>query len=453
VDLDVARRRRGASRRPAFRDVRPNEDRVTVGIDGEGFAVDFVGAVVHERSRVEKRLRPTRKEFALLAASWLVWSVVAVHIRGPSASLPGFSDHFSHFGHAQLFLRHGFDIYRNPESAFCSPNLSPDNQAFYRDSECLPSYTCQLPGARALCINWQQYPIPYPPGLLLYSLPQALLYGHTRVPFRSINAATMVEYLAAAHLLFWVLLRGVFEPGAAERLARARGEPSTTWLRYGLFAVVYLEVLTWTFEGFYDSLPIACVLLGLHLLSLRRPADALVALAASFFLHYRALWYAPIFVLAAVRAARTRTTATRWKAGLALVLVAPAAYGLCLLYPTLPSWPETSHVLWKDGWFGRPATWSLLVPAAIVAAQLVRSRSFMLLSAMACQLWIVMHAPQLLPWHAMFLLPMLGVARLEKSESAIPCAALLCIAEAEVVFGAFPLPGDAIVLLASMWGR
>ena len=413
--------------------------------------LDFVYGPVHERSRVQKRLRPTRKELAFLAASWLVWCVVAGHIRNPSGTLPGFSDHFSHFGQAELFLRYGFDIYRKPESAFCSPNLSPDNQAFVRDSDCPQSYTCQLPGARALCINWQQYPAPYPPGLFLYSLPQAIVYEHTRAPFRSVNVATTIEYLAAAHLLFWILLRCVFEPGAAERQARARGEPSTAWLRYGLFAVVYLEVLRWTFEGFYDSLSVACVLLGLHLLSLRRPADALVALAASFFLHYRALWYAPIFVLAAVRAARAPTTATRWKAGLALALVAPAAYGLFLLYPTLPSWPETSHVLWKHGMLGRPATWSLLLPTAIVGAQLVRSRSFILLSAMACQLWIVTHAPQILPWHAMFLLPMLGIARLEKSGSAIPCAALLCIAEAEVVFSAFPLPGDTIFVLASTW--
>jgi hypothetical protein len=30
---------------------------------------------------------------------------------------------------------------------------------------------------------------------------------------------------------------------------------------------------------------------------------------------------------------------------------------------------------------------------------------------------------------------------------------LLCLVEAEVVFGAFPLPGDALVIVASMWGR
>jgi hypothetical protein len=398
-------------------------------------------------------MRRPPKKLAFLAASLLACCAVAIHIRAPCASLPGFSDHFSHFGHAELFLRYGFEIYRKPESAFCSQRVSPDDLEFPRDSECDPSYTCQLPHARTLCINWQQYPVPYPPGLIVYSLPQALLYQYGRMSFHSVNAMTMIEYLAAAHVLFWVLLGGVFQAGPVERLARARASPSTSWLRLGLFSVVYLEVLRWTFAGFYDALPVACVLLGAHLLSLRRPADALLALSASLFLHYRAVWYAPLAVVAAVRAARQRARGTGWKAALALTLVAPAAYGLYLLYPALPTWPDTNPVLWKSGALLRPATWSLLVPAVIAAAPLVRERSFILLAVMVCQLWIVMHAPQLLPWHSMFLLPMLGVARLERGASAVPCAALLCIAEAQVVFRAFPFPGDALALILSMWGR
>jgi hypothetical protein len=47
---------------------------------------------------------------------------------------------------------------------------------------------------------------------------------------------------------------------------------------------------------------------------------------------------------------------------------------------------------------------------------------------------------------------MLGVAKLERSESTFVSALLFCVVQAQAIFGVFPLPGDMIVAVTSNWG-
>ena len=161
-------------------------------------------------------MRPTRRELAWLLASWLGWAFVGLHIQGPWDTLFSGGDHWSHVGCAELFLHHGFKLWDTPPGRWCSQALPPEQKGFIQESGCRVIDICvekDRPGSRPLCVNWQlMSPQAYPPGLILYSLPQALLYEHTSLSFRAIDVLTIWEYLAAAHLLFFLLLRMVFTP-------------------------------------------------------------------------------------------------------------------------------------------------------------------------------------------------------------------------------------------------
>ncbi|MCL2450763.1 MAG: hypothetical protein FWD17_17595 [Polyangiaceae bacterium] len=389
-----------------------------------------------------------RRVQLFLFASWLAWSFVAIHVRGASDSIFGFSDHFSHFGHAELFRHHGFRIYQTPQSAFCG-HTSPEVEAFRRESGCLAKDTCEVPGARPLCVNWQNFPVPYPPGLVLYSLPQALLY-EAGVAFRTVNVLTIIEYLAAAHLLLWMFWRVV----VARQGPATRGD---LWLRFALFGVVYIEVIKWSLIGFYDPIALFALFAGIDCLVRKRPLGALVALSFGFLLHFRALWYTPLLVYAIGRAAMARDLwASPVRAGIkvaiALVGLLVFGYSLYLVYPSLRRWPQNNLVFWDNMAWSAPAPWSFLVPAVFLLIALAASGSWLLFATAVCQIWIVCHTPQIMRWHGMFLLPLIGVARLERGSTPIVAATALCAIEAEVVFAAFPSAGELVNSLIANWG-
>ncbi len=203
-----------------------------------------------------------------LFASWLVWAFVAVHVQGPWDTILEGGDHWSHIGCTELFLHHGFSIWNHPPSDFCTHTLPPADAAFPREAACRPFDICatpDVPGSRPTCINWQTLgPQSYPPGLTLLTLPLTLLYEHTRVGFRTINVLTIILYLAAAPLLFWLLLRLVFPtPTRAALLGGVRWALTNPWLRLGLFGLLYLEIIKQTLNGFYDPLAIFAMYLGM----------------------------------------------------------------------------------------------------------------------------------------------------------------------------------------------
>ncbi len=405
-------------------------------------------------------MRPTRREIAWLLASWLGWATVAAHIRGPWDTLFGGGDHWSHIGCAELFLHHGFGIWDHAPSEYCTTKPTPKDPEFQRQSNCLPCDTCDLrdlPALRPMCINWQPLgPQAYPPGLILFALPQAILYQHSRISFRALNVFTIWEYLLAAHLLFWVMLRMVFPPRQRDDLpGGAVWELGNPWLRLGLFSLLYLWVIKHVLNGFYDPLAIFATFLGVYFLAKKRPVDAVVALSASLFLHYRALWYVPVCVVAFFRALPVVWASPRkhaLKIGLAAVMFGLFAYSLFLIFPFLKGFPDTNPIAWRHmtRWNGK--YWDLLFPLAGIFLYLAWGRHWLMLASMAWQLIIIGSTLQIMDWHALFLLPMLGVARLDEERGVMLAAVVFYLVEAAVIFNALPYPGELISTLGIQLG-
>ncbi|MHB8420777.1 MAG: hypothetical protein ACYDCL_22105 [Myxococcales bacterium] len=405
-------------------------------------------------------MKPTRRALLCLLASYGVWAVLAAHIGATRAALYDYTDHWSHYGNAALFLRHGFDLYRFPASRYCA-NPSPAAARGLPDE---PGCAwCVAAGAatdeRPLCINWQGTRHGYPPGLLLYSLPEVLLFDFSSLSLRAINVFTILKYLIAAHLLIWLLWKLVFEAPAAER-----AEPGEGWLRYGLFGLFYLEVLKWTLSGFYDPIAVCAIFVAVWQLRRGRGTDAILALSVALFLHFRALWYLPLFFTAGWTALRNR----EWNAGRARALAKLAAsalllgvslYAFALLYPGLEALPHNSGVMWKDLSLTTAASWNLALPLLPVLLYLAWGRQWTLLGCVVWQLFMITRTYQVQGWHILFLLPLFGLARLEGKRASLVAAAVVYLTEALVIFYnaapifnyAAPIPGGHLVNLMQLW--
>jgi hypothetical protein len=405
-------------------------------------------------------MKPSRRALLGLFFSWTLWAFLAAHIGPSRATLYDYTDHWSHYGRAALFYRHGFDVYRFPASRYCKAPSDAVARQLPPEAGCR---WCVAAGAstaeRPLCINWQGLRNAYPPGLVLYSLPEVLLLQHTSLSLRAINLFTVLKYLIVAHLLIWLLFKLVFQPPEDDR-----AEPGERWLRYGLFGLFYLEILKWTLSGFYDPIAVCALFVGVWQLRRKRGVEAILALSAAVFLHYRALWYLPLFAFAGWTALRNR----EWHKGRggALAKLAASAlvlglslYAFVLMAPGLKDFPGNSGVRLADLSLSKAASWNLVLPLLPVLIYLARNRQAMLLSCVLWQLFMITNTFQVQGWHILFLLPMFGLARLEGKRGSLVAAAVVYLTEALVIFYndapifhyAVPIPGGYLTDLMHQW--
>ncbi len=398
-------------------------------------------------------MKPSRRQLLGLLLSYLFWACLAAHVGGTSAALSNFTDHWSHYGRAVLFLEHGFDVYRKPTSQFCKPPSPAARRSLPPAAGCDWCVTQGASDAHPLCINWQFTRASYPPGLFLYSLPEVLLFEATSLSYRAINVFSILKFLAVAHLLMWLFFRVVVSP-EADPLAYRRGG---FWLGLALLSLASLEIGKWTLGGFYDPISVAALFLGIWQLGNRRGVDALVALSAALFLHYRALWYLPLFATAAWRAWKNREwrsggAAPYVKLGAAAVMLGLALYAFVLAYPGMTQLPTANPARLEKLLAGSLALWNLVLPLTPVALYLGWSRQWTLLACLSWQLFTHVRTPKDQWWHVLFLLPMFALARLEGKRGSLAAAAVIYLTEAVVVFGnALPVPGWQLGELMFRW--
>ncbi len=400
-------------------------------------------------------LKPSRRALFWLLLSFVFWAIVAGHIGGTRAALFDYTDHWSHYGQTVLFFDHGFDGYRVPATSFCA---APSPAAARELPPVKGCEWCVAPGAsdaRPLCINFQYLCHGYPPGIFLYSLPEVLLFERTSLSLRAINVFSILKYLAVAHLLIWLLFLAVFE--VPERDSLVETESGEGWLKAGLFGLLYLEVIKWTLSGFYDPGAAAVVLLGICALRKGRGADAGLAMSAAIFLHFRALWYLPLFPFAAWAVVKNR----EWQSGgwrfyvklaVSAAMSGVALYAFALLYPGLAVFPADNAALLKDLTSTTPATWNLLIPLVPVLLYLAWSRQWTFLGCAAWQLFTITRTLNVHEWHLLCLLPVFGLARLEGKRGSMVAATILYLTEAIVIFyNEVPLPGWHLANLIQLW--
>lgn len=386
-------------------------------------------------------MKPSRRELRWLLLSYLFWAFLASHLGGTSAAFSNFTDHWSHWGRAVLFYEHGLDVYREPTSRFCS---DPSPQVREKLPPAAGCNWCAPKGAadtRPLCVNWQFTRASYPPGLFLYSLPEVLLFEATSLSYRAINLFSILKFLLAAHLLLWLFFRMVVGTPGDTRWERAQ-----FWLRLGLLALAWVEVGKWTLGGFYDPVSVAVLFLGIWLLAQDRGLDALLALSAAVFLHYRALWYLPLFFVTAREILKNR----EWKAAgtvgyvklaAAAAMLGVSAYAFALIYPALNQLPPANVARLQSLLAGGHTTWLLLALLSPVVVYLAWRRQWTLLACVGWQLAMLVRTPQVQWWHNLFLLPMFALAAPERKLETLVSVSALYLTESMVVFGN-ALPGQ-----------
>lgn len=335
------------------------------------------------------------------------------------------SDHYSHTGTAVLFWERGLQVYRRPVGAQCRRpqrgrewrlrrdlarrwDVNPRDLCFRTSTSGMGKGTDAAPETLPLVINWQRFPRPYPPGVMLYFLPEALLWEHTGASFRTLNRVTIVKLLVVGHLAWvvLVLLMAGFQP---------RG---WAWV---VMAVGYSQLIYWSLVGIYDGVAVGFVLLCMLALQRGRGTLAVGAISAACFLHFRALWYLPLLVPGILLVIHKREVRSRTpKLGIpnpavlvgGLVLLLTSAYVFWILWPALKSFPLRNPVDYRKLAVGSPVFMSFVVPTLGVVLVMAWRRLWLGLGLVVWMTYFFLRTPQIMSWHVLFLLPILALPSL-----------------------------------------
>jgi hypothetical protein len=358
-----------------------------------------------------------------LATSALLLCGIVIAVPGAAVGSLGRwgTDHCAHYGAAIVFWHEGLRVFDTPLRALCA-DRTPAGLAFAAATEEPDRYVCEKPSGRPFIMNWQAYPRPYPPGALLYAAPEALLFTHTSLSVYAIDRVAIVKDILVGHLLVLVLLEMVLIGG---------------WSAFVLVPLVYAGVVPWAAAGFYDPIAVLFVCWAIRGLDRDRPLDALAALSVAAFLHFRALWYVPLGIVAVARL-RAQPVVLRSRRGLALLAVtilalAGTLVALRLVGPFLGTFPRTNPAL-----LTRPSVMTAvyLVLVAGVCACLAQQRQWLLVALVAWQALVIGVTRQAQFWHPMWLLPLLAIARWKQARwPTLLALVILIVGVAQLVYG------------------
>jgi hypothetical protein len=339
--------------------------------------------------------------------AWEAWEGLRV-FHHPWGDLKGetYTDHLSHMNAARVFPRVGLDIWRRGYARLFRRLTPSEIKRLPRDVRSGGSGTggiFAVPGwdpAKPLVSSWTSIPRNYPPGDMLLVAPVAALYALTPLSFTTANRLLLMLFLLYAHLaLFWCL-ELAFEP-MPEQLTRE-------WARWLTIAVVYIEVIHWTLDGFYDAAALAPLILCARFLRDRRGLAAMAAFCVAAFIHFRAFFFAPWALYALVMTVRERQW-RQWKLGGVVGLAAAGVLGALSLGVFFILWPSLSHVRIHNhlnpgsspGWRVAVLLLLFLVLVAGGARALYRSRAWLDLAVLGWMGLMLVSLREAYPWHAL----------------------------------------------------
>ena len=342
-----------------------------------------------------------RLAVALTAASFAgssAWEMTRkVH---PFADLSNgfFTDHFSHMNDARHFPRAGVRQWTTP-LARMEPGLTPAERAALPPDvvDCPDGCLFHVdgwPAQKPMQQSWPTLTRFYPPGDLLLFAPMAALYHFTPMPAATVNRLLVILCLAFAHAAIFAILVRVDGPLGA------------------LCALLGASVLVhWSLEGFYDASIVLPLLLCDGFLAAGLGASAFLAFAVAMLLHFRALYYVPWGLAAALLAFRGRASLRRpeqVKIAAGALCLALSAGTLALALPGLLGYPLQLNPL-----FLRTATLdraALLEGAALLVATtavFVWERSPLDAGLVAWLALVLTQVRQNYSWYSMALVPWL----------------------------------------------
>lgn len=398
----------------------------------------------------------TKKIVLCLCLSWLLFSAVAIAtFPSPTKTLGNWqTDHHSHWGSAVLFLDHGFDIYKRPIHHLCLPPSIKD-LSFAEKHALNQADICRTPSQRndgnPIFINWGDYPRPYPPGVLLYSIPEVLLYRWTSLPFETINLFSVVKYLWAAHLTMGALMFCFFAKKLKKNGYTWEFDPFAGFI---ILPVVASSLLLWSLNGVYDSISILCVILSVWFHARKKPELSIPLLSAAILLHFRALWWATLFLPYVARFDRSRLTkiGTHVSLLLSAIMLGIAGYCFVWLYPFLKTYnvinPQYFPLVLQEP---SQRAFFFAVPVLTILSYLCWLRCWTLLLAMSWQIYMLVSTPEVRGWHNLFVLPIFAIATIEKKDrrlqALIACLLLFLLESSSIFGGNSPLTWEAWSLL------
>jgi hypothetical protein len=353
-------------------------------------------------------------------AVWAVWYLL-LGPKGPYGDLSDgtYTDHFSHMNTARLFVSAGTDIWAAP-LRYSVRVLTPTEQAALpadltsQAGQDYPVFTVNgWPADKPFVASWWLYPDFHPPGDIVLTAPIGALSSVTGLSFSGANRLLILEFLALAHISLFVL----FKSGIGIDRLRPVG--------FLVLALVYLEFIHWSLEGFYEPLLLAPLVLSARFLAQGKGLQGLAMFALAADLHFRAYFFGPLAVYGAYLVLRNREWRT-WKAtqyllAAATVVMSAISLGVfALVWPWLREVEANNPVGIVAATVNLPAVATLLVIAVVAAAVFVYSRAWLDLALVAWIAVATMLLQQVWPWDVLTIIAWLafpiGLAAANKLE-------------------------------------
>jgi hypothetical protein len=309
-----------------------------------------------------------------------------------------FTDHFSHMNDARHFPRAGVRQWTTP-LARMEPRLTPAERAALPPDvvDCPDGCLFHVDGWPAQKPMQQSWPLLtrfYPPGDLLLFAPMAALYHVTPIRTATINRLLVVLCLAFAHAAIFTILDRVEGPLSA------------------LSALLGASVLIhWSLEGFYDASIVLPLLLCDAFLAAGLGASAFLAFGVAMLLHFRALYYVPWGLAAAVLVFRARAS-LRWpeqvKVAVGALCLALSVTTFAVALPGLLGYPlQLNPLFLRTAALDRAALAEGAALAVAAAAVFVWARSPLDAGLVAWLALVLTQVRQNYSWYSMALVPWL----------------------------------------------
>ncbi|MGH2756884.1 MAG: hypothetical protein ACRDI3_03760 [Actinomycetota bacterium] len=245
-----------------------------------------------------------------------------------------YTDHFSDMNTARMFTHAGLDIWRKPLGELGEPMSGAETAALPDDLRTtLKEGSRKVPGwpeDKPYVATFVRNPSFQPPGGLALTAPVAAIYSYTSLSFSDANRLLIALYLVYAHVSLYVFFRAAARMGAG----------AVGFL--GAF-VVYGEVIHLTLQGFYEAALIGPLILSAWAAYERRGLAATAWFVIAVAIHFRALFFLPVFLYGCYLLVRQREW-RKWSPRAWSAVVGAGAAGAATLVAFLYLWPHLTSM-------------------------------------------------------------------------------------------------------------
>ncbi len=314
-----------------------------------------------------------------------------------------YTDHFSHMNAARIFPAVGFDIWRCPIASMLAEVTPEKLKLMPQDIQKGGSSTGGVfavpdwPEGKPLVTSWSNKPRIYPPGDMLMVAPVAVLYHYTGISFETANRLLLMLFLIYAHIALFLFFKMMLIPVPGNRTLER--------LQILTAAIVYIEVIHWTLEGFYDAFVLIPLILCSRALANRRGLSAVEAFCVASVFHFRVFFFAPWFLygvfLIIIEAQWQRWHIREWLTLLfATVLGVVSLAVFFLLWPTLQQLPVHNPInIASSSKFHLALLPVFLLLSGIFGRVLWRSRAYLDIAILGWITFMLVMLREAYPWH------------------------------------------------------